>query len=132
MERLDYPKKPLREHKTYKILPEQYPEVIAMRKKLDKKGKPTTIAKIAKKFGVGIQTISFILNPEKRAEQNKRTVERARERSKTDDDFRQSQSDAVNKYLTDRKKSDPKFKKYHNQIVSNANKKRNKLEKKKK
>jgi len=120
---LEYPKKPINEHKTFKIFPDQYPIVYEMRHE------KMTIESIAKHFNVGKQTIRFILDPSLREKHNKKTVERAQKRLETDDDFRQSQTDAVVKYMKDRKSKDPKYKKYHQEIVTNANRNRNKKKK---
>ena len=119
---MDYPKKPLSEHKTYKIFPDQYPVVFEMRRDM-------TIESIAKHFNVGKQTIRFILEPSLRKKHNQKTVERAQRRIEIDDNFRQSQTDAVVKYMKERKTRDPIYKKYHQEIVTNANRNRNKKNK---
>jgi transcriptional regulator len=123
---LKYPRKPIEQHKTYKILPAEYPKVFAMRKKGD------TIEKIATKFNVGKQTIRFILNPELRAKHNEKTVNRARTRLKTDKDFKEKQTLAVNEYIKDREKNDPLYKKYHKEQIKNSLKKMREKKKKNK
>ena len=113
---MKYPRKPIEEHKTYKILPSEYAKVRSMRKD------GSTYKEIAKIYNVSTSTIYLILHPDARVTANKRSVKNAKERRETDPDFVKSQAKAVEEYIAVRRHEDPVFRKYHQGLVNESSK----------
>ena len=123
---MKYPRKPIEEHKTYKIFPSEYPVVKEMKKSGMK------VKAIALKYGVSPLTIYHILDPEKRKKHNANSVSIAMNRIKTDDEFRKNQANAVASYMKDRKKVDKNYNEYHKGIVRESGRRIRALKKKSK
>lgn len=75
-----------------------------------------SITEIAEIFNVSYQTIWVILNPQKREKIRKNNAKRNKERYHSDESFRKRQNKAVSTNMIERKKNDPVFRKYINEL----------------
>ncbi len=111
--RLKYPRLSCKNDKRIKICDSDAKQIV----KLHKKG--ATIKEIAIEFKVSKNTILRRINPKNYQKQLAKGRIRDRKKYAEDPKYRESQQNYVNKYIKNRRSTDEKFRKYHNELIKN-------------